>query len=429
MAGPNAITHEPIVYLKFRDLEIGLSNMESFQWKCFLNGGYIIRAKIADPYLVILKRFFETQSYLDTARSNPLSFVMQFYVGWTPGDTVQENRTRTRQAILVDVSIVGTSADGSWELVAVDIGSFQLNTGNGSGKVYTGRVSDVIKRVIGEYANLIKRVEVTETLDDKQGKWAMMRQDPKSFIRSLLDWSSSICPKKSNWIITSFDDTLIIKEHNELINGKKIIANYNGSWGGSPANDILSFNYVSNSVLTAVQTQLITQGISAVTGKFIDRITESKKAIIEDRNTENKISVGVNNDRGFLKPNATGPQEPPLRNGATTIMAIPEFSGGELGIRYEDYIDGRARMQYMSMLPMVMRVRLAVMGDIRYDDPRDLGSSAINVIWNDAEEVDGFFLSGKWVVYGFHHSITRKYFDTHVYIYRLDRDATDKDLV
>jgi hypothetical protein len=427
MVKPNEASHEPVVSLKFKGLEIGLSNMESFQWKSFINGGYIIRGKIVDPYLVMLKKFFKTENYLNAARSDPLSFIMDFYVGWSPADKPMQNRTRTRQAILVDVSILGTGSEGSWELVAIDIASFQLNTGNGSGKVYKGAVGDVIKQVIKEYAPLVGRVEVTTTLDDKEGRWAMMRQDPKTFIRSLLDWSSSVCPKKSNWVISSHDDMIVIREHNELARGK-IIATYNGSWGGAPANDIISFNYVSNSVLTAVNTQLITQGISAVTGKYIDRLTESKKSIIEDTNTPNKISVGVSADRGFLKPPGSGPQEPPIKNGATPIMAVPEFSGGELGIKYEDYIDGRARNQYMNLLPMVMRVRVAVMGDVRYDDPRDLGSSVVNIVWADAEEVDAFFLGGRWVLYGFHHSITRDYFDTHLYVYRLDRDATDKDL-
>jgi molybdenum cofactor biosynthesis protein B len=40
----------------------------------------------------------------------------------------------------------------------------------------------------------------------------MMKMDPKTFIASLLEWSSSITPKKSTWVVASVDHEIRIKE-------------------------------------------------------------------------------------------------------------------------------------------------------------------------------------------------------------------------
>lgn len=421
---------EPFARVQFIDpqsnqvtYEIGSTNMHAFEWKSFINGGYSIRGTIVDPYFGILSRALGlsadevTRNYLQNARRRPDTFLLKFRIGWEPGREVGDNTTRERLAILTDVNILGQSAYGGWEFVAIDPPNFCLNAGKGSGRVFKGRVSDVIRTVFNDYmADDSFTVEVTETSDNKDGRWPMMRQDPKTFMRSLLDWSSSLTPKKTNWIVASLDKKLIIKEHAELAqSGGKLIESYNGNWRGNPPSDIRSFAYISDNILTGINTRLITQGISAVTGRFLDATTD-EETIVDDQRTANKVNVNVGSDRAFAKP------DPNLEWGQS-VFAIPEMNGGELGLKYEDYIDGRARYQYLNMLPQVMRVRVTVAGDVNFDDPTRFGVDCVHIKWADVESPEGFFLGGNWILYGFHHHMTREYFDTDLYLYRIDHDA------
>ena len=59
--------------------EIGFRQMLAFEWKSFVNGGYIVRAKISDPNLKILKESVVTQGYLDKARQQPT--IVKFKMG------------------------------------------------------------------------------------------------------------------------------------------------------------------------------------------------------------------------------------------------------------------------------------------------------------------------------------------------------------
>ena len=93
-----------------------------------------------------------------------------------------------------------------------------------------------------------------------------------------------------------------------------------------------------------------------------------------------------------------------------------------MGMKYDDYIDGRARQIYLSMLPMVMRMKIQVMGDHRFHDPTKIGTSTIELQWKDIEEED-FFLSGKWLIYGWVHYANRGEWLTDVYLYRIDHNA------
>lgn len=385
----------------------------AFEWKSFINGGYIIRAKVHDAYLRIVRTLTKENNFLKDARRGPTE--VKWKMKWA--DRPDSEYTLERTAFISDIDIYGSANYGGFDFVAVDPPSWWLNAGNGNGKVYEGKVSDVIKQVVREYSSGIT-ISVSETKDHPKGAWCMMRQDPKTFIQSLLDWSCSLTNNRTNWLVASVDNKLFIKEQYDLLSSSQLLANYHGSFMTNK-NDIVDFNLISNVFMTTIQSKLTTQGISAVSGKYFDKETDKPHSEVTDENTNKKINTSIDQSLGYKKPSS---------DWSTSIMSIPEFNGGELGLKYDDYIDGRARNLYLSMLPMVMRCMITVPGDFRYHDSSKLGASRVSISWDDSDG-EQFFLSGRWLIYGFHHRMARGNGDdtswfTDLYLYRIDYDAS-----
>jgi hypothetical protein len=406
MGEPKA-THKPIIELSIDGgADIGF-NMQKFEWASFVNGGYIVRGKVYDPYFNILKNL-ATKGYLKDGRvkETPVKFKLK----WSNGDETTE-----RTAFMTTLAASGKNESGTIEFIGIDPPSYYLNEGTADGKVYKGNVSGVIKQVVNEFAPNIN-VEVTETDDNKENLWYMMRQDPKTFIRSMLDWSAGVTPKKTHWVVASVDKKLIIKEQAAL--ESKDYGVYHVNRNGTTGKDVLSYEVLADNSISPLQTKLITSGISAISGEFLDKISDSgeQKVFVKDENTQNKVNVDITQTQGFKKPD---------KKWATAVMAIPEHSAGELGIQYNKYIDGRARGLFLNMLNLVMRMRLKVTGEYMFDDSSKLGVAKCTVSWKD---IDGepYFLSGKWLIYGFHHVMTVNVWSTDLYLARLDFDASAK---
>jgi hypothetical protein len=106
-------------------------------------------------------------------------------------------------------------------------------------------------------------------------------------------------------------------------------------------------------------------------------------------------------------------------------MAIPEHNGGDVGLQYSKYIDGRARGKFLNMLRFVMRVKIRVIGERSkvLANSHNLGVSKLNIVWIDPGGKI-YFVDGDWLVYGFHHVVTRAGWHTDLYCYRLDWDST-----
>lgn len=403
-------------------------NFERIEWASFLNSGYIVRVKIVDPRFDIL-RDLATTKYLQEGRVEPTP--LEYQIQWTDGEP-----TTKRVAYLAYLNGSGTVQDAHLEFVGIDPPSWWLNAGDADGSAWTkgvkgcktGKVSDVIKAVVQEYTKPDKKgikCEVTDTTDAEDNVWWMMKMDPKTFIASLLEWSSSLTPQKTAWIISSVDRQINIKEQaampDSLPANKKDFGVFSVNTNLPGASDIRHIEILANNVISVFQTKLITQGISAVSGEFIDKITREKKVTVSDANTQNKLNTPIGLDRGFKKPNEG-------TKWATSIPMVPEFSAGDLGVAYADYIDGRARTMFMDMLNMVMRVKIRIHGDARFDDSSILGASTLTLSWKDMEDETPYFLSGKWIIYGFHHIVTRKFWWTDLYCYRIDSDALAKKI-
>jgi hypothetical protein len=382
--------------------------VDRMEWVSFVNGGYQVSIRAGDAEFAILKDLV-TQQHLKKARKQPTPIEFQFH--WHG-----LSKTTKRIAYLTSVRGRGSGSGSGCDLefVGIDPPSWWLNAGYGEGKTFKGCVSDVIKKVCEEYFTSKEKgakVEVSETKDSKENFWYMHRMDPKTFITSLLDWSSPVTPKRTHWIVASVDKKLIIKEQSDLKEHKKGPYTWNTKSPG--ANDIFAFELLTDTFVSVMQSRLVTQGMSTLSGEYYDKITAEKKTYVWDDNTEKKVNAKIAADQGYKRPE---------EKWATSIFAVPEHSAGEVGVEYDDYIDGRARDLFLDMLNMVMRMRFRTQGDVKFDDSSQLGKSVILVDWKDIDS-EIYWLHGNWLVYGFRHIFLKGNWETDLYCARLDWDA------
>ena len=426
--GEPKISHHPVIFLSIEGgPDIGEQHIK-FEWKSFTNGGYIIRAKLQDAYWNILTDI-ATQFYLDKGRRSPTKVI--FEIEW-PGN----EKTGKHLAYITDMDARGVNAGGFLEFIAVDPPSYWLNAGDSAGRVFEGTVKEVIERVIDQYfilPNGIGDREVSKTLDNNKNLWWMMRQDPKTFIGSLLDWSASITEQQTNWIVSSggsIEDkpTIWVKEQatRKSVNYGLYVFDVK-----TPSmNDAYNFEFLSDNFISVFQKQVITQGISAISGLYLDRKTDEPRQMVHvyDDRTPNKKNVNIDKTRGFAKPKDNPSIEKP-HEWSTSIMMVPEHNAGDLGIQYSKYIDGRARGMFLNMLNLVMRIKLRVTGEPLKDlaNSHNLGVSKLKIAWRDAED-QHYFLDGDWLVYGFNHYVARGEWYTDIFCARLDHDAIAKKI-
>lgn len=396
-----------------------------FNWKSFINEGYIVRCKILDPQWHELTKI-ATKNYLQKARKEPTKITWE--IGWD-----QEHTTGKHLGYLTNLQGDGKNSGGCFEFIAVDPPSFWLNGGDSSGKCYDGSTKQVIEKILTEYfinPNGSGKMEVSETDDNKVNSWWMMRQDPKTFISSILEWSSSVTKQKTNWIVSSSaidgDPVIWVKEQadRKIINYGTYILDMN-----SPGqNDILNFSFLSDNIISLLQKQLITQGISTISGKYLDRITDNEREQVHvyDEVTSAKIKTKIEESRGFAKPEGVPGAVGTPHEWSTAIMAIPENNSGDVGLQYSKYIDGRARGKFLNMLRFVMRVKIRVFGETSRElaNSHNLGVSKLKIAWVIPGGEEVYFVDGDWLVYGFHHIMTRKGWHTDLYCYRLDHNST-----
>jgi hypothetical protein len=373
------------------------------EWKAFINNGYIVRARLHDPYFNLFKEITEKQ-YLRKGRNEPIKVVFN-YEWKSKGD----NKTEDRIAYMINLYARGIPESAELEFIAIDPPTWLLSRGKSKGKYYEGNVSDVIKKVCQE--NGVDDVEVTNTIDNKNGNWWMMRQDPKTFILSLLDWSTSVTPNKTKWVVNSKDKKLVIKEEHDL--ESKDLGLFSVTSKKIQASDISDFEVLLDNFSHVLYSEEHTAGLSATSGYFIDQVTEKEKTRVYDKNTGNKTNTKFGDDRGFKVTD---------KRFSTFDHAIPEESAGNVGLKYQDYIDGRARLEFLDMLGYIMRIRVTVDGDKTFSDPLDLGVSTITLQWIGSDN-EPYFLSSHWLITGFWHKATPAGWETDLYINRLDFDA------
>jgi hypothetical protein len=425
--------------LKIGDVSVDSTSIGRFEYKALVNGGYIVWCKLIDFHFNFLDTVIEKGQVLKQARQLDNPIVIEFGMKWRDGE--DDQKMEKRAAIMSDFYANGSGERGGFfEFVAIDPVSYFINSGDGAGSVYKGKIggedgviSEVIKDYAEEglnYASFNLKKEIGETEDQESQYW-MMRQDPKTFIMSLLDWSSKLTKNKTSWIVASGptpggsgprDVTIKIEEsHNSSLNGpggKPLIIRY----GGTPkqqAADIVRWEILSDNFLSVISNKLLTSGMSAISGEYLDKVFDEDEefVIVNDKNTEKKTTVDIDGNQSFSKSSKED-------RGWTAIHAVPEFSAGELGVKYKEWVDGRARQSYINMLNFVMRMKVTIRGEPRLGDPVELGRIKTSLRWYDGDDKDEpRFMHGEWLIYGWHHKLYGGEWYTDVYMGRLDHDA------
>ena len=395
--------------------------VDLLKWSSFINGGYVVYARFYDPTLKVFSDIMDSK-YLADARKEPLP--ISFSLRWGVESSLDQAETDTRVAYITNVVSLNTDSAGSsgyFEFVAIDPPSWWLNYGDSDGAAYTGSVHQVITRIVNKYAPNIK-LEISSTTDSSTNTWHQMRQVPKDFILSLLDWSSSVTNNRTSWVVASVDEKLIIKEQAELKSADFGEYSINTNYPG--AHNCIRWEVLSDNYLTSLQTAMDSSGISAVSGLYVSKDDTNPvrdKAIVSDNNTQNKRNIQLTDEQSFAKPTN-------LERGWSSIRSIPEDSAGAVGVNYQDYIDGRARGIYINMLYGLFRMKIRVYGSPKVSDSSQLGVSKVTVRMHDAGG-DPYIYDGSWMCYGFEHIYDRdNRWYTDLYISRFDHDAASQKI-
>lgn len=411
---------------------------EKFEWISFTNGGYIIKGRCIDSYYKILRNI-ATDFYLQEGRKTPTRVVFEITHPGVPG----ENSTGKHVAYMTEMAAKGLPTSGYIEFIAVDPPSYWLNAGDSAGSVYEGRVDEVIKEVCKKYfvtpnTRDSGEVQVSKTKGSSKTKWWMMRQDPKTFIASLLEWSSGITEQGTNWIVSSGGSidskpTIYIKE--QAARSPVFLGEYFVNTTSPGATDVIDFEVLADNFISVFQKQIITSGLSTISEKYLDRKSVNPKStqesvIVNDEKTGQKKKTKIGPEQGFAKPrDVPGAVEKPYE-WSSSWPSVPEiYSDASIGLNYGEYIDGKARKTFLDMLNLVMRIRLRCNGipNRKLADSHNLGVSKIKVICRDPDHKI-YFIDGDWLIYGFHHIVTRGAWTTDLYCARLDHDSNAKEV-
>lgn len=400
--------------------------LNTFEYGAALNRGEYIRCKLNDPYFtMVTPGINQKKSYFNTARTNP-PVNMQSRLVWQ--DTTM--LTPWVNHALVYAKPTGGSGNAmEIEFFSVDYASWYLNAGDAGGHAYKGSIKSVIQQVVDRYGSGKLQADIrTKTKDNEHGIWHQCRMDPKQFLLSIFDWSAALTDKQTQWIIypdaESSSPKVVFTELGSMDSIKRASYYYGGFAPGQDGRigDIINWEMLGNNSLGLFGQQLVTAGMSSVSGEYFDKTApdHGKTVMIGDAETANKLKPKTNNKNAFSKPSSSAK---PLD--ATFIPSIPEVP--EMGLKYGDYITGRARRVYLSLQQHLQAARIRVNGHHIWATSEGLGSDTIDITMSTPKGLP-HFLQGSWIVMGYVHHMTKKDWTTDLYCSRLDYDAVARDV-
>lgn len=423
------ISAEPNLYLNIESGGQTGSDLGAFfdtwEYKAMLNGGEVTRVRLNDPYLNILNDMME--QYLKRSRREAPVHI-DFRAGWA----IHDKYTDKWQASMVSLEPTGGPEQRAMlELVGVDNASYMMTGGAADGGQYKGTVKEVVEQVVNKYGRGDVSIDFRgETRDNKENMWWQDRQDPKSFIMSLLEWAGPLSKSKTQWCVWPDLDKLIIVQQADDESKPRAVYSYRSPTekGSDALSDIHNWQLLGDNILQMYRYKVVSNGISSVSGAYYDKVTDEDKEFsqeasvwVGDDNQKSKKFVPKNpSTRAYTAPGQRSAPDDVV--GWTSIRSIPEPNAGEMGLRYDKYIDGFARYQYLNLNNMLLRCRFRVTGHYIWMGSEGLGVDTIKVVMENSD--DGpYWLSGNWLVYGYHHIMTRKDWVTDLYCAKLDHDA------
>jgi hypothetical protein len=421
---------------KFAKRNFG-TNCVKLEHKVMMNSGYEVNIVLIDPYYQTLGALVEA-GYLKYSRSKALR--VRFRIS-SAADMPDDRSFSTEYQICYVTALNGRNGIGDAayiEIAAVDPATWELSKGDCSGRIYTGKVSSVIRQVVQEYAPSLE-LEISSTNDYENGKWGMMRQDPMTFVSSLLSWTSSLSSGKSQWLLmpdggANFSDAPTLRILKQERYRPLHRANYQ-YWASEGNNSVVKWDLITNSALSLAHTKIITQGLSSISGEYLDRTNNdaNESVIVRDLNTEKKKIADTKVTMSTSKPDDSKDFDPNADVGFTSINSIPEFNAGDLGINYKEYIDGIARSEYLRFVGSLMKLKLRVLGHGEWTTSEGLGADIVFIDWREQPDSDTandnlYFLAGNWLIYGFHHIWDQKKWFTDLYLARYDWDSRSEKI-
>lgn len=435
------VTHEPQLnldssffkYVPGNDNESGKQFVE-FEYSAYLNNGELIKCVLNDPHFTMINSAVgpaDSSYYKISRQQAPLNIKTRLRWASAQSDL---DMPYNNHALAGIAPYSGEGNNQLVEFIGIDYASWFLNGGDAGGYRYKGSVKQVVEQIVEKYGRSVLQAEFkTKTIDSEENQWWQCRLTPKEFVKSLFEWTISLNSKKTKWLIYPDDEDgpakVVFVEQGDMDSKLRATYRYRGLGSGAGGiGDILDWELIGNNCLNMINHKLVTSGISSISGDYFDKLTpdDGKKVIIGDSETSNKLKPRTNVKNAFTKPGDDfKPKDKSV--GYTSVMSIPEFSAGELGIKYSDYIDGRARNFYLNSINKLMQARFRVNGHHIWSGSVGLGVDTINVEMTTAK-AEPHFLQGNWIVMGYKHKMTREIWYTDLFCMRLDHDASAKEV-
>lgn len=430
----------PEVFVKVHRADEGQLNVggncTKYEFMAMLNGGELVSARFSDPNFTVYKNLVGNIYFRYSRKDEIAPVEVESFIKWISDADPPLKTVRQSHSLVTMAPNCKTNAS-EIEFLAVDTPSYILAGGDAGGYSYEGNISGVVRQVVERYGRGWISLEFDgETIDSKYNKWWQHRMDPKTFILSLLEWSTSLSAHKTRWMLYPDEYMLRIKEQKAVTSLHRATYEWRGYGGAADKRpgDILRWEFIGNNALQMVQHQLVTSGMSAVSGAYFDQSQYRDKkdvVFVGDRQTEEKYKPEVedagNIAKSYDRPNPGADPVDDKVIGWSSVPAIPELSAGDMGLKYRDYIDGYARGIYLSTATALMRIRFRVPGHYIWSGSEGLGVDTIDItLTSSLEGAPPYFVAGNWIVYGFHHIYTPGKWVTDLYCYRLDRDAAAK---
>jgi len=407
-------------------------NWVHYEYEAHMNQPEIVQITVLDPHHTIFDEHME--KYFKKAIPFP-PIMMMTQGRWVPANAGNKLELTKKEHAITSMKSIGPIDEGADQnyrtFTGMSLPHYLLEAGDAGGYVYKGKISDVLHQVCSKYSRgLIKCLVKTNTKDDKHNKWWQNRMDPMSFIKSLLRWSTSLTKGKTRWMFCAdTDENMRTIEFFEQIAADSLHrATY--WWGGDPSRpghgDIVSYRMVGDNTCDARRGKIVTSGISTLSGAYHDRIVHWKNkdvVYVDEKQTGNKFRQKPTEKGSYTQPSTDEPLKEAI--GWTRAHSLPEPAAGEIGMKYEDYIDGYARGEYYRDSVHLERVEFKVLGHHIWSESIGLGSDTIDIMWR-TPRMQPHYLHGVWIVDGFKHVIAKEGWHTYLYCHRMYANAVGK---
>jgi hypothetical protein len=418
----------------FGEVDMG-KNFTRYEYEAHINQPEIVRVTVLDPHSTI---FDEHMSNYFT-QAVPIPPIMMMTQGrWSPAHSGRKLELTKKEHALMSIENIGPgegSADQSYIVfTGMSTPHYILAAGDAGGYAYEGRISDVIPQVCDRYSRgLFSTRFRSQTKDDQHNKWWQNRMHPLAFVKSLLRWSTPLTKYKTRWIFwadTDKDEPSRLEFFEQRDDPSIHRSTY--WWGADPSRaghgDILGYEMIGDNAHDTRSGKIVTSGISTLSGAYHDRIvhSENKDVVYIDENSTNKKYVQRSKPKeGYTLPDTNEPLKEGV--GWTRAHSLPELSAGEMGLKYEDYIDGYARGEYYRGAKNLQRAKFKILGHHIWSESIGLGYDTINIMWR-TQKMKPHFMHGVWIVDGFKHIITSSGWETILYCHRLHHNAKGKKI-